>query len=254
MNLSTDQLNQLSINIDHWVPGHSVDCVIFGFEDQKMKVLILKLKGINLWTLPGGFVRKNQNLDEAAISILKERVSFQDVFLNQFHTFGGLDRKDLDSLHELLGDQNKKLLAWLGQRFITTCYFALLNIKSVVPQPDPMSNQCKWVDLNNLPILYADHKEIIHKAFSHIRIQLNYLPFGLSLLPEFFTMTDLQSLYESLLIKKLDRGNFQKKMLKLGIFERHKKKITGGAHRAPFFYSFNLTAYNKLLKDGIGFM
>ena len=62
MNLSTDQLNQLSINIDHWVPGHSVDCVIFGFEDQKMKVLILKLKGINLWTLPGGFVRKNQNL------------------------------------------------------------------------------------------------------------------------------------------------------------------------------------------------
>jgi 8-oxo-dGTP diphosphatase len=181
-------------------------------------------------------------------------VSFEDVFLSQFHTFGELDRQDLDSLQELIGDQNKKLLAWLGQRFITTCYFALLNIKSVIPQPDPMGDQCKWVDLNNLPPLYADHKEIIHKAFNHIRIQLNYLPFGLSLLPKFFTMTDLQSLYESILIKKLDRGNFQKKMLKLGIFERHKKKITGEAHRAPFLYSFNLTTYNQLLTEGIGFM
>jgi 8-oxo-dGTP diphosphatase len=181
-------------------------------------------------------------------------VSFEDVFLSQFHTFGELDRQDLDSLQELIGDQNKKLLAWLGQRFITTCNFSLLNIKSVIPQPDPMSDQCKWVDLNNLPPLYADHKEIINKAFNHIRIQLNYLPFGLSLLPKFFTMTDLQSLYESILIKKLDRGNFQKKMLKLGIFERHKKKITGEAHRAPFLYSFNLTTYNQLLTEGIGFM
>ena len=86
-----------------------------------------------------------------------------------------------------------------------------------------MSDQCKWVDLNNLPPLYADHKEIIHKAFNHIRIQLNYLPFGLSLLPKFFALTDLQSLYEPVLIKKLDRGNFQKKMLKLGIFECYKK-------------------------------
>ena len=192
MNLSTDQLNQISTDVDHYIPGHSVNCVIFGFEDQKkIKVLILELKEINLWTLPGGFVLKNQNLDEAAKSILKERLSFEDVFLSQFHTFGGLDRQDLNSLQELIGDQNKKLLAWLGQRFITTCYFALLNIKSVMPQPDPMSDQCKWVDLNNLPPLYADHKEIIHKVFNHIRIQLNYLPFGLSLLPKFFTMTDL---------------------------------------------------------------
>ena len=211
MNLITDQLNQISTDVDHYIPGHCVDCVIFGFEDQKIKVLILKLKGINLWSLPGGFILKNQNLDEAAKSILKQCVSFEDVFLSQFHTFGELGRQDLDSLQELIGDQNRKLLAWLGQRFITTCYFALLNIKSVIPQPDPMSDQCKWVDLNNLPPLYADHKEIIHKAFNQIRIQLNYLPFGLSLLPKFFTMTDLQSLYESVLIKKLDRGNFQKK-------------------------------------------
>ena len=223
MNLITDQLNQISTDVDHYIPGHCVDCVIFGFEDQKIKVLILKLKGINLWSLPGGFILKNQNLDEAAKSILKQCVSFEDVFLSQFHTFGELGRQDLDSLQELIGDQNRKLLAWLGQRFITTCYFALLNIKSVIPQPDPMSDQCKWVDLNNLPPLYADLKEIIHKAFNQIRIQLNYLPFGLSLLPKFFALTDLQSLYESVLIKKLDRGNFQKKILKLSIFERHKK-------------------------------
>ena len=100
MNLITDQLNQISTAVDHYIPGHSVDCIIFGFEDQKIKVLILKLKGINLWSLPGGFILKNQNLDEATKSILKQRVSFEDVFLSQFHTFGELDRQDLDSLQD----------------------------------------------------------------------------------------------------------------------------------------------------------
>ena len=162
MNLITDQLNQISTDVDHYIPGHSVNCVIFGFEDQKIKVLILKLKGINLWSLPGGFILKNQNLDEAAKSILKQRVSFEDVFLSQFHTFGGLYRKDLDSLHDLIGDENKQILGWLNQRFIIPCYFALLNMKSVVPQADPMSDLCKWVDLNSLP---SPFMPIIKKSF-----------------------------------------------------------------------------------------
>jgi hypothetical protein len=141
---------------------------------------------------------------------------------------------------------------WLRQRFITTGYFALVDIKKCNPKADIMSELCEWRPIHNLPELVLDHREIITKALNHIRIQINYLPIGISLLPELFTMKELQKLYEAILEIELDRGNFQKKMLKLGIFLRQEKKLSGAANKAPYLYKFDNIKYNEMLKNGIG--
>lgn len=243
--------------IGEFIPGQSIDCVVLGYEDQHLKLLLLKWKNTNVWSLPGGFIHKDEHMDTAAKRILAERTGLDTVFLSQFHTFGNHGRRDIEKLLSKIKDPFKhtsKTADWFKQRFITTGYFALVDIRKSHPVPDAFSESCSWVDINELPDLIFDHEEIVRQALSHIRIQLNYLPFGISMLPERFTMTDIQKLYEGFLGRHLDRGNFQKKMLKLGIFIRHEKQLLGGAHKAPYLYSFDKPSYEELLEKGIGFI
>ena len=249
-------LENMMSDLTQLVPGQSVDCVIIGFEEQELKILILKWKAKgDLWALPGGFVFKKENLDKAAIRVLKERTGIKLPFLEQFKTFGDLERRDGDVLvknMEFLGVTGK-VADWFKQRFITTGYLSLVDIQKSDPQPDFSSEKIKWASLDELPHLIFDHNDIVKTAIEFIRNQINYLPIGITLLPEKFTMKELQGLYESILQKKLDRGNFQRKMLKLGIFNRHEKQLEGGAHKAPYLYSFDKEKYQKLLEQGFGF-
>ncbi|WP_326282828.1 NUDIX hydrolase [Tamlana sp. 2201CG12-4] len=248
--------------VDYLIPGNSIDCVIFGYEDQLLKILLLKWKTIDLWALPGGFILKNEDMDKAAHRILKDRSGLDNVFLNQFHTFGNKNRRELlnqnipkevESFEKNTIKEHPRLAKWLEQRFITTGYFALVDIKKAKPIPDVLSDTCEWVSVNELPVLIYDHNHIINTCLKHIAIQLNYLPIGISLLPNKFTMQDLQRLYEAFLNKKLERSNFQRKMLKLDIFIRLEKQLTGAANKAPYLYSFNKSKYLELVKKGIGF-
>lgn len=116
-----------------------------------------------------------------------------------------------------------------------------------------MSDKCEWKAIDELPQLLYDHESIIQKGLTHLSIQLNYLPVSMLLLPKKFTMQDLQKLYESILNKKLERSNFQRKMLKLGIFIRLEKQLTGAANKAPYLYCFDKPKYTELIKKGIGF-
>ncbi len=248
--------------VDECLPGKSIDCVILGFEEQQLKVLLLKWKYEDIWCLPGGFIRKDEDMDQAAARILEMRTGLNSVYLNQFYTFGSEKRSKLNEeaqltrmrhvLEELHG-KNEKFITWITQRFITTGYFALVDIRKTDPHPDMLSERCAWKSLSNLTGLMMDHKEIIKKAMEHLRIQLNYLPIGMSLLPQKFTMQDLQKLYEAILKKPLERSNFQRKMLKLGFFIRHEKQLTGAANKAPYLYSFDADKYETLIKSGIGF-
>jgi 8-oxo-dGTP diphosphatase len=146
-----------------------------------------------------------------------------------------------------------KIADWFCERFITTGYVSLIDIRQCDPTPDFSSEQIKWVSLEELPDLIFDHKQIVETAIRYIKNQINYLPIGMNLLPERFTMKQLQYLYEGILQKKLDRGNFQRKMLKLGIFIRHEKQLEGGAHKAPYLYSFDKEKYEIFLVQGFGF-
>jgi len=251
-----------ALNVDDYLPGNSIDCVILGYEEQQLKVLLLKWKYEDVWCLPGGFIQKHEDMDQAALRILEMRTGLKSVYLNQFYTFGSEKRSKLNEevqlkrmrhLMQELHGENDKIIDWITKRFITTGYFALVDIKKTTTHPDILSEKCEWKSLSNISGLMMDHNEITQKALEHLRIQLNYLPIGISLLPQKFIMKDLQKLYESILKKPLERSNFQRKMLNLGIFNRHEKKLTGAANKAPYLYSFDENKYDDLIKKGIGF-
>lgn len=235
-----------------FLPGISVDCVIFGFHDNQMKILLLRMKQDDQWALPGGFVYKDEPIELAAIRVLKERTGLDDIFLKQFQVFGDparSDRKLQLRIFEREGIKPAKN-SFLLQRFITVGYYALVEFSHVNPKPDSLSDACTWWDLHHIPTLILDHRHILEKGLETLRHQLNHQPIGYNLLPEKFTMPELQKLYETILDKKLDRRNFQRRMLGYGILRRLKEQRKGGAHKSPFLYSFDLRKYHKALKQG----
>src|SRR5260221_129430 len=236
------------------LPGVSIDNVIFGFHENQLKVLLLQSASKNMWMLPGGFVGKKEHIDEAAIRILKVRTGLDDVFLQQFYTFGQPQRSNNKILVKALRSLNLKFGKdhWVLQRFVTVGYYALVEYANVNPHPDEISLACGWHDLDKLPDLLLDHNEIIDKALEEMRLKLNYQPIGYNLLPKEFTMKNLQSIYETILSRTLDRGNFTRKMLSYGILDRKEKRYSGGAHKAPSLYSFNKKKYFKALEIGLG--
>ncbi|MFY0685905.1 MAG: NUDIX hydrolase [Cyclobacteriaceae bacterium] len=256
--MNLDFINQFEKAIDLMVPGQSIDCVVFGYGGGHLKVLGLKWRMQNRWSLPGGFIFLHEDIDDAALRILNERTGLTQVFLSQFHTFGSVNRRENDSLIEDFKDLGfkdyPKVTQWFSQRFITTGYIALVDIKSCKLVPDFLSEGCEWLNVNDLPKMTYDHANIVSKAQNTLRVQLNYLPLGKELLPTQFTMGELQELYESILGYSLDRGNFQKKMLRLEILDRHEKRMNGKAHKAPYQYSINEDNYENAVKNGIGFL
>jgi ADP-ribose pyrophosphatase YjhB (NUDIX family) len=227
----------------------SIDSVIFGFHENQLKVLLLKWKDIQQWCLPGGFIYKDEHVDDSARRILEERTGLNDIFLKQFYAFGDPAREKTKKDSPLIAYKK----TWLMERFVTIGYYALVEFSKVKPTPDPISDDCKWWDVGKLPKLMLDHREIIEKALESLRLNLNDYPVGHNLLPGKFTMPELQQLYETILDKKLDRRNFQKKMLALGILNRLNERKFGGAHKAPYLYRFDLKKYQKAMKQGLKF-
>ncbi len=257
MTLDEKVISDFESSISAFVPGYSVDCVIFRYRDHDLQVLLLKWKSVDIWALPGGFVFKNEDIDEAALRVVRERVGIESIFLNQFYTFGRYNRRDLDQvklLFDIMGMNSPLMMHWFAQRFITTAYLALVNTsKQYVPETEFISSACEWTPLSNLPKLAFDHLEIIEKARERLRVQVNYLPVGINLLNETFTIKELQQLYETIMDIKLDRSNFQRRILKLGILVRLEKKFDGGSHKAPYLYSFDKEKYRELNERGISF-
>jgi 8-oxo-dGTP diphosphatase len=235
-----------------FMPCISIDCVIFGFHDNQLKVLLLKVANLDAWGLPAGFIYKDEHIDASAKRILLERTGLNDIYLQQFFVFGDPRRSDNNITKIAFENTNTKAPAdnWLLQRFLTIGFYALVNFKAVHATHDFFSEDCEWHDIHNLPILAMDHGEIIAQALVTLRKQLRYEPLGYNLLPEKFTMPELQKLYETILFQKLDRRNFQRKMISYGILRRLKQRREGVAHKAPYLYSFNLRRYRKALQEG----
>jgi ADP-ribose pyrophosphatase YjhB (NUDIX family) len=234
---------------ENWLNHISIDCVVFGFHEGQLKVLSLKLKDEQKWYLPGGFVLKDEHLDHAASRILHERTGLDEIFLQQFHVFGDPQRSrpHYEMYKDLVDNEDN----WFSNRFITIGYYALVDFHNTVPAPDALSEKCVWCGLDDLPLFILDHKQILDNALDALRLQLNYQPIGYNLMPHEFTMPELQKLYETILDKKLDRRNFQRKILAFDILNRSEHPRKGGAHKAPYLYSFNLEKYQQALKEGL---
>lgn len=248
--LTKEQLETFWAEADEiYLNNISVDCVVFGFHEGVMKVLMLKSNNEDAWLLPGGFVRKLEPIDVSANRILKERTGLDEIFLKQFHVFGDPDRtKPHNEMYRGMLPEQKN---FFDRRFISIGYYALVDFVNANPTPDVFSEVCTWQDINDLPPFQLDHELIFKTALDTLRLQLNYQPIGYNLMPREFTMPELQKLYETILGKKLDRRNFQRRMLGFGILNKLEETRKGGAHKAPYLYEFNLEHYQAALDGGL---
>lgn len=245
----------------HFLKGHekylrhvSVDNVIFGFHQNDLKVLLLKTKYAGAWSLTGGFILKEEHTDAAAQRVLKQRTGLEKIFLQQFHVFSDPRRSTKKINQQFLKNIGVGVdKSWMFERFITIGYYALVDFTKVSPTPDNISSACEWFSIDNLPEMILDHRDIFDEALRALRIQLIFYPVGFNLLEQKFTMPQLQKLYETILDKKLDRRNFQRKIMGTGILKKLKETKKGVAHKAPFYYKFDLPKYNKALKAAIYF-
>lgn len=225
---------------EDYIPHLAFDSVIFGFNGKKLKILILEYRNTALFALPGGFVRRDENLDEAVKNGVMERTGLTDIYLEQFQTFGEANRADPEPMKQILEMNGLDLAShqWLLERFISVAYYALINFEKVVPKPDHLSDGIDWYALDELPPLMMDHQTIIEKALETLRENLEKKLLGTNLLPEKFTMKELQEVYEAIYGAPLNRSGFQRKMLSSNTLVRHEKRFSGNAHKAPYLYSF----------------
>lgn len=226
----------------------SIDCVIFGYSDKELKVLISKFKfGKGSWSLPGGYILKTEGIDKAASRILKERTGLENIYLEQFRVFGNENRIVNSRYRETIKSELTKFddqrfdaraTDWLTSRFVCIGYYALVDITKVNPQTGEFDEYLEWRTVRDIPEMIHDHGEILTAALEALRQHLDQKLIGFNLLPETFTMREIQELYEAVYNRPFVITNFQKKMLDLNVLERLEKKFTGAANKAPYLYRF----------------
>jgi 8-oxo-dGTP diphosphatase len=252
MNSPEDVVDFVQNSHQRYLPHLSIDCVVFGYHDQQLKILLIRYHGQDRWSLPGGYVERQEGLSAAAYRILSEKTQLVNLFLQQFYTFGDsptrLNKIDIENNH------NKAYIKahvsideqhWLSQRTLSVGYYALVDYQEVSITPEFLVEEYAWVDINEVSSLQYDHNEIIEKALLTLRAQLYQQSIGYNLLPEKFTLPEIHALYEAILGKQLDRRNFRKKMLALGVIRQLGERRKIGPHRSPFLYDFNLGNASK---------
>lgn len=239
----------ISVNKENLIPQITVDCVIFGYENQKLKVLIPKInfKG-DFWALPSGFVNQEDDIDAAAQKVLQFRTGLENIYLEQFSVFGKASRNNMAFLDKLVelnvaeglqkSTQFSEEYQWFTKRFIAIGYYALVDISKVNPQLSDIDQTIDWHDIDELPTMILDHQEIVAEALETLRGHINEKINAFNLLPETFTMREVQDVYEAVCGRTFVRTNFQKMILELNVLERLEKKFTGAANKAPYLYRF----------------
>ncbi|MDR1503365.1 MAG: NUDIX domain-containing protein [Prevotella sp.] len=244
----------LSAPLDMLLPSVVVDCVIISFSEGRIKILLNRYKMHERWMLPGGYVYKTEAIDEAAYRLLKKRTSLNSCYLQQFYTFGEIDRKNIEENRLLLDENGLAGLDshWMLNRYVSIGYYALVNYNDVKIEPSS-DEYCEWFDLDNIPVLYGNHQKIIDMAIQSLRFGINHIPIGLGLLPAKFTIGELRVVYETILKKKLDRRNFQRKILSYEYICKLDEKNKKWGVKEAVLYSFNKEKYIKALEQGIAF-
>lgn len=215
----------------------AVDCIIFGFDGVQLKALLIK-RGFEpekgKWSLMGGFIGKNESADEAAIRVLYQLTGMNNIYMEQLHTFSEINRDAAGSV-------------------ISIAYFALINIANYSEQLQ-LEHEARWHPLKKIPALIFDHKKMVTKAKELLRNKAAQHPIGFELLPPKFTLQQLQSLYEAIYETPLDKRNFTKKMLSLGILNKLTEKEKESSRKGAFYYVFDSNKYSKLQANGVRFV
>ncbi len=206
----------------------SVDCIIFGFEDNKLKVLIGRRQmdpGRGEWSLYGGFISADESIDDAASRVLNELTGLCSVYMRQVGAFGRVDRDP-------------------GERVISIAYYALINVKDY---DDRLRKQyqLEWVDIDNMPPMYSDHREMVLQARHIMQTKIKTEPVSFQLLPSLFTLTQLQRLYEAVNGEEVDKRNFRKRIKDMEFIEKTNLIDKSGSKRGAALYRFNNNMYKE---------
>jgi 8-oxo-dGTP diphosphatase len=218
-------------------PALTVDCVVFGFDEGELKVLLIEraiepFKGH--WALPGGFVRVGETLDQAARRELAEEAGLKGVFLEQLYTFGAVDRDP-------------------RERVVSVAFYALVRQAAHHTKAATDAADARWFPMSKVPKLAFDHARILAAALARLKGKVRYQPIGFELLPPKFTLSQLQHLYEAVLETELDKRNFRKKVLSFGLLVPLKETQMTGRHRPAQLFRFDADKYEKLKKRGFNF-
>jgi len=215
----------------------TVDCVVFGLDESELKVLLIQ-RGLapfkGKWALPGGFVRVDETVDAAARRELLEETGLKNVFLEQLYTFGTVNRDP-------------------RERVVSVAYYSLVKLAEHPAAGATDASDAAWFPVAKPPELAFDHSEILNSALERLRGKVRYEPIGFELLPEKFTLSQLQHLYEVVLHTELDKRNFRKKILSMGLLLPLKEKVRTGAHRPAQLFRFDARKYASLKKRGFHF-
>ena len=227
-----NDMEELNYSYKYPHPAVTTDCVIFGFDGVSIKVLLIQ-RGINpykgAWAFPGGFLNMDETAEEGAKRELEEETGLKDAQVEQFYTFTKVDRDP-------------------RERVITIAHYALVKMEDVKAGDD--AAVARWFAFDEIPNLAFDHDHILRKAMAYLKERICFKPIGFELLPEVFTMSELQNLYEAILEVKFDRRNFYNKMHKLGILSEAEKRPSGAPSRVPNKYRFNPEKYAELKQKG----
>jgi ADP-ribose pyrophosphatase YjhB (NUDIX family) len=206
----------------------SVDCIMFGFHADELKVLLLKSNGH--WSLPKGQIFRSEQISDAASRVLKETTGIQDVYLQQFHAFGAANNIEVESI-------------------ISIGFYALVDFEKVRLN---LTGSYQWCEISTIPDLLFDHNDMIELALVALRKDLRYLPIA-KLLPQKFTLREMQKLYETILNRTFDRRNFHKLLMSYDFLIKLPEKKIGTANKSPHLYQIDLEKYETALQDGISY-
>jgi ADP-ribose pyrophosphatase YjhB (NUDIX family) len=215
----------------------AVDCIIFGFDGKQLQALLIK-RGFEpekgKWSLMGGFTNLDESTDEAAVRVLRQLTGMDNIYMEQLYCFSDVNRDP-------------------AGRVISIAYFALIDIADYSEQMQ-FEHEARWFPLNNIPDLIFDHKEMVAKAKERLQQKVANHPIGFELLPEKFTLPQLQNLYEAIYESPLDKRNFTRKILSLGILNRLNEKNKLSSRKGAFYYVFDERKYAKLSEVGVKFI
>jgi 8-oxo-dGTP diphosphatase len=214
----------------------ALDCIIFGFDEGELKLLLLKRKfepAMGEWSLMGGFLKSNESLDDGARRILYQLTGLTDIYMEQLHVFGELDRDP-------------------GERTISIAYYALIKVDDN-DRKLAEAHGAQWITLKNVPDLVFDHNKMVDKALKTLKSRTVRKPIGFELLPEKFTLPQLQALYEAINQEQLDKRNFRKRILEMGLLEKMDEKEKETSKKGAFYYKFDKEKYLTFAEMGFLF-
>lgn len=222
------------------IPQLSINCVIFGFYEKSLHVIVNKIdiKGTKMLVLPGGYVGQSENLTDAVERIVRESTGLEKMLFQQFDVFGDASRsfgKEFESIGKSLTREEREIFKWFSKRFISVCYLALVDFTRIQLKPTQFLDTAQWLPVEKTKVLAMDHSDIVKRARESLIKELPYSPIASNLLPSKFTLPDLHALVEGILGREIDRPNFRRKILKSDVLVKVGQDETGKRRPADLY-------------------